>query len=258
LMKGGTCKAAIVENKSGRSAYTASMFIDASGDADLFSRAGAKCIEEKNYLAYWFYSTNLKKMKRAVENSNVMQGISLEWRGSFRKDGSYTLGKKEYKGTDAGDITRFILDGRRVLKRQIEKNRMEGGSLIALPGMAQYRRTRRVDGMYRLKDADSFKKFNDSIGCTGHWLRPGIVYEIPYRSLIVKGFSNMFAVGRVISASRDAWEATRVIPPAVLTGQAAGTAAAMAVRKKCPAWGVPIGALQDSLRGAGVILHYRR
>ena len=30
--------------------------------ADLFFRAGAKCVEEKNYLAYWFYNTNLKKI----------------------------------------------------------------------------------------------------------------------------------------------------------------------------------------------------
>ena len=256
VMKGKACRSVIVENKSGRTAYTAKMFIDASGDADLIYRAGAKCVEEKNYLAYWFYNTNLAKMKKAVESSNVMKGISLEWRGSFLKDGSYTLGEKDYKGTDAKHITRFILNGRKLLRKEIERNKKERGSLIALPGMAQYRRTRRVKGMYLLKEADADKRFDDSIGVTGHWLKPGIVYEIPYRTMINKDYANIFATGRAISASGDAWEATRVIPPAVLTGQAAGTAAALAIKHKCAASEVPVEDLQKSLQSTGVILHY--
>jgi hypothetical protein len=257
VMKGKTCRSVIVENKSGRTAYTAKVFIDASGDADLIYRAGAKCVEEKNYLAYWFYNTNLAKMKKAVESGNVMKGISLEWRGSFLKDGSYTLGKKDYKGTDAGHITRFILNGRKLLKKEIERNKKEKGSLIALPGMAQYRRTRRVKGMYLLKEADAHKRFDDSIGVTGHWLKPGIVYEIPYRTMINKDYANIFTTGRAISASGDAWEATRVIPPAILTGQAAGTAAIMAIKKKCSVAEVPIADLQKNLEKAGVIIHYK-
>lgn len=257
VMKGNTCQAVIVENKTGRGAYSAKMFVDASGDADLVFRAGAKCVEEKNYIAFWFYNTDLKKMQRAVEKGDVKKGISLEWRGRFLKDGSYTLGRKEYKGTDARDITRFILNGRKILKKEIAKNRKNKGSLIALPGMAQYRRTRRLQGMYRLKDKDALRSFDDSIGCTGHWLKPGIVYEIPYRTLVTKDFPNLFATGRAISASGDAWEATRIIPPAVLTGQAAGTAAAMAIQKKYPAATVPIHDLQKDLESTGVILHYK-
>ena len=256
MMKGDACQSIIVENKSGRTAYTAKVFIDASGDADLIYRAGAKCVEEKNYLAYWFYNTNLKKMQKAVESGNVMKGISLEWRGSFLKDGSYTLGEKDYKGTDARHITRFILNGRKLLKKEIERNRKEKGSLIALPGMAQYRRTRRVKGMYLLKEADAHKRFDDSIGVTGHWLKPGIVYEIPYRTMISKEYTNILTTGRAISASGDAWEATRVIPPAILTGQAAGTAAVMAIKKKCSVLNVPITDLQRNLEKVGVIIHY--
>jgi len=257
VMKGDTCQAVIVENKTGRTAYKAKMFVDASGDADLLYRAGVKCVEEKNYLAYWFYNTDLKKMKRAVEHGNVKEGISLEWRGSFRKDGTYTMGEKEYKATNAKHVTRFILNGRKILKDEIVKNRKNNGSLLALPGMAQFRRTRRVKGIYRLNEKDALKRFDDSIGCTGHWLKPGIVYEIPYRTLVAKDFPNVFASGRAISASGDAWEATRVIPPAVLTGQAAGTAAALAIKQKCAATDVPMGDLQKELESTGVILHYR-
>ena len=257
VMEGHACGAVIVENKSGRVAYRAKMFVDSSGDADLFFRAGAKCVEEKNYLAYWFYNTNLEMMRKAVESGNVKDGISLEWRGSFRQDGSYTLGEKEYKGTDVNHITRFILNGRKILKQEIARNREEDGSLLALPGTAQYRRTRRVKGIYCLKEADAFKHFDDSIGCTGHWLKPGVAYEIPYRALVARDFPNILATGRIISASGDAWEATRVIPPAALTGQAAGTAAALAISKKRTVTEVSVADLQKKLESSGVLLHYR-
>lgn len=256
IVKQNICQAVVVENKAGRSAYRAKMFIDASGDADLLYRAGAHCVEEKNYLAYWFYNTNLKKMQEAVDSGDVKKGISLEWRGSFRKDGSYTMGEREYKVGNAAHVTRFVLNGRKILKEEIEKNQQENGSLIALPGMAQFRRSRSVTGLYRLRERDALKFFDDSIGCTGHWLKPGIVYEIPYRTLVNKTFVNIFAVGRAISAAGDAWEAVRVIPPAVLTGQAAGTAAAMAIKKKCPVAEISVGELQRTLEKADVIIHY--
>ncbi len=256
VMQGTRCKAIIVENKSGRTAYTAQVYVDASGDADLLFRAGAECAEEENYLAYWFYTTDMPRMRKAVESGNVMDAISLEWRGSFRQDGSYTLGEKEYRMSDAKDVTRFILNGRKQLKEQIVKNRENNGSLLALPGMPQYRRTRRVEGNYLLTEADADKHFEDSIGCTGHWLKPGVVYEIPYRTILHKNLANVLASGRNVSASGDAWEALRVIPPAAVTGQAAGTTAALAVLGKKAVTEVAVADVQRSLEGAGVILHF--
>lgn len=255
VMEGSRCEAIIVENKAGRTAYQAKMYVDASGDADLLFRAGAECTEEENYLAYWFYSTDIPKMRKAVQTGKVMDGISLEWRGKFLPDG-YSLGEREYRMSDAKETTRFILNGRKLLKEQIMKNRENDGSLLALPGMPQYRRTRRVEGGYLLSEADADKHFEDSIGCTGHWLKPGIVYEIPYRAILCEKLANVLASGRNISASGDAWEAVRVIPPAAVTGQAAGTAAALAIRAERPVSEVAAADVQESLEKAGVILHY--
>lgn len=257
VVEGEKCKAIIVENKSGRLAYGAKMFIDATGDADLFFRAGANCVEEKNYLAYWYYKTDLEMMKRAIEKENVMYGISLEWKGSFKEDGSYTLGQKEYYGTDAREITRFVLDGRKLLKEEMERNQNTKGSIIALPSMAQFRRTRRIEGRYTLEEKDTLKYFDDSIGCVAHWLKRGIVYEVPYRTLISKRLSNVLAAGRIVSAKDNAWEVTRVIPGCAVTGQAAGTAAAMGIEKACSVHEIPIEGLQKRLEKSGVIIHYK-
>jgi hypothetical protein len=75
--------------------------------------------------------------------------------------------------------------------------------------------------------------------------------------LVARNFPNILATGRIISASGDAWEATRVIPPSVLTGQAAGIAAALAISKKRTATEVPVADLQKKLESSGVLLHYR-
>jgi hypothetical protein len=258
VMSGSRCEAVVVEHKGGRVAYRAQMFVDATGDADLLFRAGADCTEEKNYLAYWFYKTDLAMMEKAVGSGNVKDGISLEWRGSFLPDGSYTLGEKDYSGTDVKDITRFVITGRKTLRKEIVKNCEEKGSIIALPGMAQYRRTRRINGLYCLEEADALRSFDDSIGVTGHWMKPGIVYEIPYRTLVTDKVQNILASGRITASSGDAWEATRVIPPAAVTGQAAGTAAALAIRRKCPVAELPVGELQERLQEGKVLLHYDR
>lgn len=66
------------------------------------------------------------------------------------------------------------------------------------------------------------------------FLSPGVVPTIPYRALIPKGSHRLLAAGRCISGDTDANSAYRVQAPCMATGQAAGAAAALAVRLNCP------------------------
>ena len=54
-----------------------------------------------------------------------------------------------------------------------------------------------------------------------------------------------------MGADDDTWDVTRVIPACALTGQAAGTAAALS--GNFPA--LDLNALQDTLQKDGVVLH---
>ena len=56
-------------------------------------------------------------------------------------------------------------------------------------------------------------------------------YEIPYRCLIPKGIDKLLVAGRCISSTRDANGSIRIMSTCMNTGQAAGTAAAMAIKK---------------------------
>lgn len=55
-------------------------------------------------------------------------------------------------------------------------------------------------------------------------------YGVPYRSLVPQGVENLLVAGRALSATSDAAGAVRVMPPCMAMGQAAGVAAALAVK----------------------------
>ena len=70
-----------------------------------------------------------------------------------------------------------------------------------------------------------------------------------------KKVENLLAVGRIIGSRDDAWEVTRVIPPAVMTGEAAGIAASLAVKSGKTVGEIDVKELQALLAEGGVIIH---
>lgn len=256
VMDNGTCLGIILENKSGRIAYRGKMIVDTTGDADIMYRAGADCTESLNWLSYWAYTTSLAQMQKAVETANITAGIHLQWFGG-EADGKHAIqGARKYYGTNAHEVTEFILKGRELLKSNLDKAKAKQRAYITLPGMPQFRTTRRINGFYVLQETDINTHFEDSIGTTGDWRKAGPVMEIPYRSLIAPGIANIITAGRTIAAAGDAWEITRVIPPAAMTGEAAGTAAALAVQKNCSLEDLPVTDIQHALEQAGVLIHF--
>ncbi len=109
------------------------------------------------------------------------------------------------------------------------------------------RESRRVIGEYTLtqNDIEANQQFEDSIG-VGGWpidvhaplglYDPGPaasnvpvngIYDIPYRCLVARDAENLLLAGRIISASHIALGSTRILATCGVTGQAAGTAAAL-------------------------------
>lgn len=119
-----------------------------------------------------------------------------------------------------------------------------------LPGK---RESRRIVGDYVLRENDLGKsRFFEDVVAYGGWpmdmhapggLRTRLepteyiqvpdVYGIPYRSLYSKDIPNLMIAGRAISASHMAFGSTRVMGTCAVVGQAAGTAAALAMGKNC-------------------------
>ena len=75
----------------------------------------------------------------------------------------------------------------------------------------------------------------------------GDYFDIPYRSLLPKTVTNLLVAGRCISSDHVAHSTTRIQGTCMLTGQAAGTAAALALANGCEPAEVEIAALQARL-----------
>ena len=83
------------------------------------------------------------------------------------------------------------------------------------------------------------------------WRKRGPVYEVPFRTLYSKAVKNLIVAGRCTSVTQEMWDIMRVIPCCAITGQAAGTAAAMTDNFTT----LDVAALQEKLQKDGVILH---
>ncbi len=82
----------------------------------------------------------------------------------------------------------------------------------------------------------------------------GDYYGVPYRSLLPMGVEGLLLAGRCVSADSTAAGAIRVMPPCMAMGQAAGTAAALAIKKGTAPAALDMGELIATLKKDGVYL----
>lgn len=240
--------AVIVENKSGRSAYTVGSVIDATGDADICQRAEAPTAlyEKQNILAAW--STGFSKGQIKVNIAGAADRVTVA------EDGTEApLSKQRFSGIDGEENSEMVQLAHQVVLEKIIERRGQDATyeIVTLPTMPQLRMTRRLVGEYSLDESELHKEFDDSIGLISNWKKRGPIYEIPFRTLYSAKVPNLLCAGRCISVTDPMWDISRVIPACAVTGEAAGTAAALS--NDFPH--LSINTLQDRLRKAGVALH---
>ncbi len=79
-------------------------------------------------------------------------------------------------------------------------------------------------------------------------------YDIPYRCLLSVKVPNLLASGRCISATHEGMAGARVMGTCVAVGQAAGTAAALAIADGVSPAEVDVPSLQETLRADGQLI----
>ncbi|MFI5359942.1 MAG: FAD-dependent oxidoreductase, partial [Halanaerobiales bacterium] len=79
-------------------------------------------------------------------------------------------------------------------------------------------------------------------------------YGIPYRCLLPVNVEQILVAGRCISTDHMAESSIRAISACMATGQAAGTAAAIAVRDNTNVRDIDVRKVQQALKEAGVRL----
>jgi hypothetical protein len=207
------------------------------------------------------------------DNLGILKGIRP---GEYRFNSSRLLG---YDGTDAESLTRAEVEGRKQVWELVHFFRnhcpgMQNSYLLDTASYVGIRETRRIVGDYvlTLEDLKGPTDFPDVIAMCGFYIDihnpdgPGQVhretrlapeYGIPYRSLLPQRVEQLLVAGRCISADHIALGAVRVMPPACATGEAAGIAAALAVRDSVAPRHIPVDELQQRLLAGGAYLGRR-
>ncbi|MCX7004719.1 MAG: FAD-dependent oxidoreductase [bacterium] len=107
-----------------------------------------------------------------------------------------------------------------------------------------------------MRAGEAWQARTDAIGLVADWRKPGFVWEMPFGALLPRDVRGVLMAGRCIASVDDAWEVTRVIPAAAVSGQAAGAAAALAARQGITPDALDVTQLQQHLRARGVPLQY--
>jgi hypothetical protein len=180
-------------------------------------------------------------------------------------------------GTDAGELSAGEIEGRRQAMQFFEFLRREAPGfqnayIVDTPPQIGIRETRRVTGTYQLSGEDvlSCASFADTIGVNGwpcekhvagnvEWLWPAIPQSrgfchLPYRMLLPQGVRNLLVAGRCASMTHDGQSAARVSGACFVMGQAAGSAAHLALAGNSELADIPVEALQRALENDGAYL----
>lgn len=154
---------------------------------------------------------------------------------------------------DSGEMTEAEQEGRRQVVEMMDffrkhSPRFKDAYLLKVAAQIGVRESRRIMGEYILTAGDVLKgrKFPDGIarsnynidihnpsgtGTVLQELAPGEYYEIPYRCIVPSGIDNLLVGSRCISSTHEAHSSLRIMPVVSGLGEAAGAAAAIAVKE---------------------------
>ncbi|MBO4411840.1 MAG: FAD-dependent oxidoreductase [Lachnospiraceae bacterium] len=251
-------KEVILLTAAGFESYSAAMFVDTTGDADLLAEAGVECRTRGNFHTYAGYVISLDSCQKAIDAGDIGKAFSDIAGGNANLyGGRHPEGMKTYIGVDPEDVNRYVIDNQLELLGKLKEPENRKKRAVAVqPGMPQFRTVRRIEADYVLKEGDEYRHFDDSIAAISDFARRDYLFEIPLRALVRKEFPNLITAGRSAAGEGFLWDVIRVIPPAILTGQAAGMAACHAIDEGCGIAEVDIRALQKGLEEAGVLIHF--
>lgn len=270
-----TVDAILVANKSGLTAFKASVFIDATGDGDLaawagapFKRGDAEGKVQSSTLCFSFANVDSYRymtgpsLHTSNKNSPIYKAIAS---GKYPLIDSHLCSNLvgpnvvqfnaghlvNVDSTNPWEITRAMATGRQIAEQYLEALKdvqpqtFGNAFLVKTASLLGVRDSRRIEGDYIFTEKDwrDRRTFADEIGRNCYYIdvhkpghkatryKKGESHGIPYRCLTPKGLKNVLTSGRCISTDEEAFGSLRVMPPCLVTGEAAGMAAVHAMKQ---------------------------
>lgn len=180
--------------------------------------------------------------------------------------------------TKATDLTNATIEGRRQAHHLVEVFQqvvpgMEKCYLISTAPALGLRESRRIMGEVILNEEDILarREWEDAIGYGSFYIDihnldgpgmsettvyppEGFKYQIPYRVMVPQKVDNLLVAGRCISVTHVALGSTRVMVTCMVLGEAAGTAAALAMHEEVTPRNLDTDKLRAQLKKQNVLL----
>ena len=259
---GDRIDAVIIETKSGRVAVKSKFVVDCTGDGDILEWTGEDFNEYKYDISSMWRAGNVGSANYGSVTPN--EGVRTGHLGSGIRD---VDGLDMYVLTDAQiKLRQRIWD--EVMKLR-SKEGSEGAYLVSAPTVVGVRITRVLNSTFNVtvSGAVEGESYPDVIGFTGadsdlNWNGSVIksvnrrMWQVPYRSLVPKTMGNLLVAGRCFGFEKGLMYDAREVGTCIMTGEAAGAAAAQAVSSRCSCRDVDVPRLQKTLRDAGAKLDW--
>ncbi len=278
----GVVKGVVFESKEGRMAIMADVVVDATGDGDLFARAGAAFVNDIEQAdvhhcmntSWLFGGVDMNRwidfktgrpddhaafMARGREQLKLFERPFVSW----RNDIALFMGPRQsgYSALDVDDLTAVEVRSHRAMAAHLDYFKahapgFEDAYLLQSAPQIGVRHARRLvgtDGVWRHRWPEG-RALPDEVAVSPAVSPKFPNISVPYGALVPEKLDGLLACGRHISCDRNSHGFMREIPQCWLTGQAAGVGAALAVRHGVAPRAVDIGALQAELLRQGVYL----
>ena len=283
-VEGDGITAIFIENKNGRQAIRAKVFVDATGDGDLARDAGLP-FEIRDGLQPPTTCAEISglppSVTKLIQKHREEFGLEVDhgWGAPIPSSGgvmmcAYTHVFKTL-ASDADQLTASEIEGRRQIRAYMDIARKYGGTdnkpcLLDLGASIGIRETRSFKANYTLteKDVLSCKRFPDAIAngtyhidvhdpLTGKFKfkePEGDFYQIPLSVMLSTKARNLVLAGRIISSDRSAFGGIRVMVNLNQVGEAAGVAAALAASSTKSTSEVSAASVREHLSKLGAII----
>ena len=197
----------------------------------------------------------------------------IEWRANLTQirnpDGS------PVSGIDAEQLSYGEVEGRRQCRDTFEFIKsvtpgFEKAYIVEIAPQIGIRETRRVRGEYMVSEEDILEcvDFPDAIGVNGWPVEAHVAgnvdfrfargkrgfNQLPYRMIVAQNVDNLLVAGRCASMTHDGQSSARVSGPCFVMGQAAGSAADLALKTNVTPRRVDVAVLQETLERNGAYL----
>ena len=288
VMEGDEVRGVIFQSKSGRQAVLGKVVIDCTGDGDLLPASGAEADETMDHdmrishlcFGFWIGGVEFRDYDKFV---STQPAAYAQLMSDLRENGLYTgffrgmLKHQEHVAwlhphfkaqsqVDVEEMTRMDVAGREKAVRTWEMLRdralgFERSYIMLTCPQLGTTGGRRLVGEYVLSTEDMRRTepFADTIAIFPNNDRGEEIYKyhvvyVPYGSLIPAKINGLMVACRAFSSDNLTNNYFNLVPHCICLGQAAGTAAAIAVKKGIQVRAVPYAELKESLLAQDVIL----